>query len=75
MAYFANGAEGSILESQCSDCILPDDAPCPILWMQMEWNYDQLENGEETKVSEVMNLLIDEKGYCQMKPLLDKLGD
>jgi len=73
MAYFSNSTDGSYLDDQCCDCPLADDAPCPILLAQIEWNYKQLDSkGEKTDVSEVLNLLINEKGDCQMKPILDK---
>jgi len=74
MAYFANGTEGDYLDAQCCECVLPDDAPCPILFMQMTYNYKQFDNhGEKTEMSDVMNCLVNEKGICQMKLLLDKL--
>ena len=73
MAYFSNGTEGMYLDDQCADCPLPNDAPCPILLMQMIYNYKQLDSeGKKTLASEVMNTLIDKNGDCQMKPLLDK---
>jgi hypothetical protein len=74
MAYFPNGCAGEILDNQCSECKLPDDAPCPILFVQMTYNYDQIgDDGEETQLAEVMNLLVNEKGICQMKPIIDGL--
>jgi hypothetical protein len=64
MAYFANGSEGMILDNQCEEC-LPFD-PCPIYWLQMEYNYEQCREGQE-KLKSAMNILINEKGICQMK--------
>ena len=72
MAYFSNGTEGDILNQQCCDCPLPDDSPCPILLMQLTFNYKQIINGKPSLASEVMNTLVNKKGECQMKPLLDK---
>jgi len=69
MAYFPNGTSGEVLDKQCGECILPDDAPCPILWVQMTYNYSQLDDGNEL-LKEAMNCLVDEEGACKMKPLL-----
>ena len=74
MAYFSNGSEGGILDEQCAECVLPDNCPCPVLWVQMDFNYKQLDKkGERTMVSDVLDCLINEKGECQMKIQLDKL--
>ena len=71
MAYFSNGSEGEILHNQCAECPIPDDAACPILWVQLNYNYQQLDkDGKETLTSEVMNCLVDRKGICKMKPLV-----
>lgn len=72
MVYFSNHSESESLEKQCSDCLLPNDAPCPILLVQMTQNYEQCKND---KLREAMNTLIDEDGICQMKPLLEKYKD
>lgn len=75
MAYFPNGSAGEYLDNQCGECPLPMDAPCPILSVQLDYNYEQHDKeGLRTKVSEVLNRLVNEKGDCQMKPLLDKEG-
>ena len=70
MAYFPNGTSAMVLHDQCDKCILPNDAPCPILNVQYTYNYDQCNEGQE-KLQGAMNMLIDEKGICQMKLLLD----
>lgn len=70
MAYFPNSSAGETLDQQCSDCKIPDDAPCPVLLAQMVYNYEQVGN---PKLKDCLNTLIDEKGNCQMKPLIDKL--
>ncbi|WP_299084951.1 hypothetical protein [uncultured Paraglaciecola sp.] len=71
MAYFSNSSEGGVLDQQCMDCPIADDAPCPILLVQATYNYRQLDDGNE-KLREAMNCLIDDKGNCQMKPILDE---
>ena len=73
MAYFSNGTEGMVLDEQCAECPIPDDAPCPILWVQITYNYEQIKNGKETIVSDVLNCLVDKDGDCKMKPILDAM--
>ena len=70
MAYFANSTEGFVLDNQCGECMLPDDAPCPILLAQTHWNYDQCNNPQLEKC---LNMLVDKDGICQMKRVLDKM--
>lgn len=70
MAYFSNGTEGMILDEQCSECKIPDDAPCPILLVHLLYNYEQVGND---LVRTVLNDLVNESGQCQMKPLIDTL--
>lgn len=73
MAYFANGTEGMILDEQCSACLIPDDAPCPILLVQMHYNYDQVvDGGLDNDLAKAINMLVNEKGQCQMKLILDE---
>jgi hypothetical protein len=62
MVYFPNGSAGDVLEAQCMDCKL-GEGPCPIYYIQMEWNYDQVGNDLAVKI---MNELISEDGTCQM---------
>lgn len=71
MAYFSNGTEGGILDEQCAECSVADHVPCPVLWVQMEYNYKQHTDGEKNIVSEVLNCLVNEKGQCQMKVIID----
>jgi len=70
MAYFSNGTEGEVLDEQCGECRLPDDAPCPILFVQGMFNYKQI---GRKQLKKAMNILVDKKGNCQMKPLIDDL--
>lgn len=64
MAYFPNGSSGEVLELQCGRCLL-GDGPCPIVGIQMLYNYDQLEEGQE-KLKDAMSMLVDDKGTCQV---------
>lgn len=70
MAYFSNSTDGAILDEQCGNCKLSHDAPCPVLFVQMTYNYDQL-GADHWKLREAMNLLIDGNGICQMKKCMD----
>ncbi len=70
MAFFANGSEGVRMDEQCESCIHQDpDAGCPIMLLQINFNYDQISN---PKLSQAMNMLINKKGICQMKPVIEK---
>ena len=62
MAYFSNGSEGGVLDGQCMEC-LPHD-PCPIAMAQAEFNYEQCDN---TRLGDLLEMLIDQNGICQMK--------
>lgn len=68
MAYFSNSSEGMILDEQCANCVFGKD-PCPIALVQMENNYEQKNN---PRLRSAMNCLVNEKGLCQMKALVDK---
>lgn len=68
MAYFSNATEGGVLDRQCAECQLRDK-PCPTLWVQLNYNYEQIGND---KLQEAMTCLIDGKGLCKTKPLLDE---
>lgn len=70
MAYFPNGSSGEVFDQQCSDCKLADDAPCPVLFVQMTYNYDQC-HADHWKLKEAMNCLVDKDGICQMKKCID----
>ena len=72
MAYFSNGTEGEILDEQCFECLHSIDdftIYCPIAAVQAEFNYRQCKNPE---LKAAMNFLIDEKGNCQMKPIIER---
>ncbi len=72
MAYFSNGSEGEKLDLQCLECVLSDHW-CPIDMLQSEYNYKQVEKGSEA-LRAAMNLLINEKGVCQMLIALSEVG-
>ena len=62
MAYFSNGSEGAVFDEQCSMCKY-GDKPCPIFWVQMEYNYDACNN--ET-ASKILSDLVKDDGTCEM---------
>ena len=64
MAYFPNGSSGYTLDEQCMDC-LPEE-PCPIAYVQIEYNYEQCNAGQE-KMRELLRHLVTDDGKCQMK--------
>jgi hypothetical protein len=70
MAYFPNGSSGEILDRQCSMCLLNDDKACPVYIVQECYNYDQV--GID-KMEELINRLVNDKGVCQMKRILDDI--
>lgn len=71
MAYFPNGTAGEVLDNQCGECKLSDEAPCPVLFVQMTFNYSQLDDGNKP-LREAMDYLVNEDGRCQMKDCIDK---
>jgi hypothetical protein len=46
MAYFPNHSSGQVLEVQCDRCPL-GNGPCPVLEVQLIYNYDQLKEGQD----------------------------
>ena len=66
MVYFA---DESIVDAQCDMCELDIDMPCPILQVQLEYNYKQVNNPD---LKAAMNILINEKGICQMRLILNE---
>ena len=62
MAYFSNGTEGEVFDEQCSKCKYGKD-PCPIAWVQMQYNYKQL----DSKIArEMLSELVKKDGTCVM---------
>jgi len=70
VAYFPNGTSGYILEIQCDECAL--FMGCPVYATQNEFNYKQVEDGQE-ELQKCINMLIGEDGTCKLKPLVDKI--
>ncbi len=68
MAYFSNGSEGEVLDDQCADCPI-GEMMCPVLHVQMFYNYDQVASGQE-KLRRALSLLVNDQGICQMRPLI-----
>lgn len=62
MAYFSNGSEGMVFDDQCTKCKF-GDKPCPIAFIQMHFNYDQLKDTTGT-ASNILNHLVKPDGTC-----------
>ena len=62
MAYFSNGSAGEGFDDQCSICRYGLDA-CPIALVQMEYNYDAVNNKVATKI---LDTLVSNDGTCAM---------
>ena len=73
MAYYSNSSEGDLFDEQCTECIHADEeAMCPVAYIQATYNYDQHGKGQE-KLKEIMDILVDNKKGCMVKPWIDKL--
>lgn len=67
MAYFPNGSSGMEFDEGCMDCLHEDpDYGCPIAFIQMNYNYDQLDDGNE-QVKEILDYLVDQKKGCILR--------
>lgn len=75
MAYFPNGTAGEVLDEQCQNCLhgVSDSILCPVAHIQMIYNYQQLDEGNED-LRAAMGLLIQLDGTCQMKEAMEKAG-
>jgi hypothetical protein len=62
MAYFSNGTEGMVFDEQCSMCKY-GDKPCPIAWVQLEYNYEACNN---KTARAILDNLIKDDGTCEM---------
>ena len=62
MAYFSNGSEGMCFDQQCSICKYGED-PCPIAWVQHEYNYEACNN---KTARAILDYLIRNDGVCAM---------
>ena len=68
MAYFSNGTEGEYFENECAKCI-HGDKPCPIAFVQMNYNYDACNN--ETARG-ILDHLVKNNGTCAMKEMFSE---
>lgn len=71
VAYFPNGSSGEALDAQCAWCPL-GDVGCPVLLVQLTYNYKQLDEGQET-LKEAMSLLVADDGTCNTFRLLQNV--
>jgi len=85
MAYFSNASEADVLDEQCADCPLgygwndpaqgklfddePQPKPCPVVLIQMTYNYTQMRKGNE-HLRDAMSILISSSGECKVRSLL-----
>jgi len=79
MAYFSNSSDGEKLYRQCEECFYDMDTEqethsCPVHAVHLMYNYDQCDRGQE-KLRGALNILVNEHGECQVKPLVDKIRD
>lgn len=69
MAYFANSTMGDHFDEQCNNCIHgfddtdPDPKFCPIVYLQLEWNYSQNKNKEQ-KIA--LDILVPQKNLVRL---------
>jgi hypothetical protein len=68
MAYYSNGSEGMVLDDQCGKCKY-GQAPCPIAWVQTNYNYDQC-NDKSGTATKILNDLVKPNGTCTMRELI-----
>lgn len=62
MAYFSNGSEGMVFDSQCERCKYGKH-PCPIALVQIDANYDQ--HKDTTGVAtRILDHLVKNDGTC-----------
>ena len=60
-------------DATCCECIHDDpDAACPIALIQTLYNYEQIGN---KLLENAINMLVNARGVCKMKPLIDKLRE
>jgi len=68
MAYFSNGSEGMVFDDQCRKCKY-GLVPCPIAWVQTNYNYDQHKDKSGTATA-ILNDLVKQDGTCNMRELI-----
>ena len=62
MAYFPNGTAGEVFDEQCARCRYGNN-PCPIWFVQHEYNYEACNNEVATKI---LDGLVKDNGTCSM---------
>ncbi len=62
MAYFSNGSESTVFDDQCARCKF-GKSPCPIAFVQMDANYDQLKDTTGT-ARNILDHLVSNDGTC-----------
>jgi len=68
MAYFSNGSEGEVFDSQCDRCKY-GQGTCPVAAMQACWNYDQIGNDLATLI---MDNFVKKDGTCTVFEMAKK---
>jgi len=68
MAYFSNSTEGDVFVAQCAKCKY-GQLPCPVALIQMEFNYDAVNNKIATAI---MDILVKEDGTCSVWKMAQK---
>lgn len=69
MAYFSNGSEGMVFDDQCNKCKYGKH-PCPIALVQVNYNYEQVNNKTAT---DILSSLVNEAGECTMLKMFKDL--
>lgn len=64
MAYFSNGSEGTVFDDHCARCKY-GKSPCPIAFVQMDANYDQINDTSGT-ARKILSHLVHDDGSCQV---------
>jgi hypothetical protein len=62
MAYYSNGSEGMAFDDQCARCKY-GKSPCPIALVQIDNNYDQLNDTTGT-ARKILDTLVHNDGTC-----------
>jgi hypothetical protein len=70
MAYFSNGSEGVVFDDQCARCKFGQH-PCPIAFVQMDANYDQIKDTTGT-ARKILSHLVHDNGSCQVFEMAKK---
>lgn len=71
MAYFQNGTSGEVFHEQCARCRF-GNSPCPISLVQMEFNYEAVNNKIATKI---MDRLVRDDGSCTVFEMAEEFFD